>query len=47
MNLRTLRIFVEVVRQGGFSQAAATVSLTQSAISKAVRTLEEELACPC
>lgn len=46
MNLRTLRIFVEVVRQGGFSQAAATVSLTQSAVSKAVRTLEEELGLP-
>ena len=46
MNLRTLWIFVEVVRQGGFSQAAATVSLTQSAVSKAVRTLEEELGLP-
>ena len=30
MNLRTLRVFVEVVRQGGFSQAAQVVSLTQS-----------------
>ena len=29
MNLRTLRAFVEVVRQGGFSQAAEVVfSLT-------------------
>ncbi|HEY9102339.1 LysR family transcriptional regulator [Chitinimonas sp.] len=46
MNLRTVRAFVEVVRQGGFSQAAEVVLLTQSAISKAVRTLEEELGVP-
>ncbi|WP_205927057.1 LysR family transcriptional regulator [Rhizobium sp. P32RR-XVIII] len=43
MELRTLRIFVEVVRQGGFSQAARTVFLTQSAVSKAVKQLEDEL----
>lgn len=46
MNLRTLRAFVEVVRQGGFSQAAEVVSLTQSTVSKAVRTLEDELGTP-
>jgi len=46
MNLRTLRAFVEVVRQGGFSQAAEVVSLTQSTVSKAVKTLEEELGMP-
>lgn len=46
MNLRTLRAFVEVVRQGGFSQAAEAVSLTQSSVSKAVKTLEEELGAP-
>ena len=46
MNLRTLRVFVEVVRQGGFSQAAQVVSLTQSSVSKAVRTLEDELGTP-
>lgn len=46
MNLRTLRAFVEVVRQGGFSQAADVVSLTQSTVSKAVKTLEEELGTP-
>ena len=46
MNLRTLRVFVEVVRQGGFSQAAEVVSLTQSSVSKAVRTLEDELGTP-
>lgn len=46
MNLRALRTFVEVVRQGGFSQAAEVVSLTQSTVSKAVRTLEEEVGVP-
>lgn len=46
MNLRTVRAFVEVVRQGGFSQAAEVVSLTQSTVSKAVKTLEEELGVP-
>ena len=46
MNLRTLRAFVEVVRQGSFSQAAEMVSLTQSSVSKAVKTLEEELGTP-
>lgn len=43
MDLRSLRIFTEVIRQGGFSQAGKTVFLTQSAVSKAVRQLEEEL----
>lgn len=43
MEIRTLRAFVEVIRQGGFSQAAKTVFITQSAVSKAVRQLEEEL----
>ncbi|WP_122764617.1 LysR family transcriptional regulator [Pseudomonas sivasensis] len=46
MNLRTLRAFVEVVRQGGFSQAAEVVSLTQSSVSKAIKTLEDELGMP-
>jgi len=43
MELRTLRAFVEVVRQGGFSRAAKTVFVTQSAVSKAVKQLEDEL----
>lgn len=46
MNLRTLRVFVEVVRQGGFTQAAEVVSLTQSSVSKAVKALEVELGVP-
>ncbi|VFR41482.1 LysR family regulatory protein CidR [plant metagenome] len=43
MELRTLRAFVEVVRQGGFSQAAKAIHASQPTISKAVRSLEEEL----
>lgn len=46
MQLRTLRAFVEVVRQGGFSQAAKLVFATQSTISKAVKQLEDELGAP-
>jgi DNA-binding transcriptional LysR family regulator len=43
MKLRTLRAFVEVVKQGGFSKAARVAFATQSAVSKAVRQLEDEL----
>jgi Transcriptional regulator len=46
MDIRALRAFVEVVRQGGFSQAAKTIFATQSAISKAVKQLEEETGTP-
>ena len=46
MEFRTLRAFVEVVRQGGFSQAARTVFATQSTISKAVKQLEDEIGAP-
>ena len=46
MEFRTLRAFVEVVRQGGFSQAAKTVFATQSTVSKAVRQLEDEIGVP-
>ncbi|XEU42577.1 LysR family transcriptional regulator [Tistrella mobilis] len=46
MELRTLRAFVEVVRQGGFSQAAKVVNTTQPTISKAVRQLEDDLGTP-
>jgi DNA-binding transcriptional LysR family regulator len=43
MEIRTLKVFVEVVRQGGFSRAAKTVFATQSTVSKAIKQLEEEL----
>jgi len=46
MEFRTLRAFVEVIRQGGFSQAAKVVFTTQSAVSKAVKQLEEEVGVP-
>ncbi|MCK1351390.1 LysR family transcriptional regulator [Bradyrhizobium sp. CW7] len=46
MEIRTLRAFVEVVRQGGFSRAAKTVFATQSTISKAVKQLEDEIGVP-
>ncbi len=46
MDLRVLRAFVEVVRQGGFSAAATAIHATQPTISKAVRQLEEELGGP-
>lgn len=43
MELRSLRAFVEVVRQGGFTSAAKIIYATQPTISKSVRQLEEEL----
>jgi len=46
VQLRTLRAFVEVVRQGGFSQAAKVVFATQSTVSKAVKQLEDEIGVP-
>ena len=46
MELRTLRAFAEVVRQGGFSQAAKVVFATQSTVSKAVKQLEDEIGVP-
>lgn len=46
MDFRSLRAFVEVVRSGSFSEAAKTICVTQSAISKIVRQLEEEVGIP-
>lgn len=46
MDLRALRAFVEVVRQGGFSQAAVALHTTQSNVSKTIRQLEDELGLP-
>ena len=42
MELRTLRAFVEVVRQGGFTAAGKVIFATQSTVTKAVKQLEEE-----
>jgi DNA-binding transcriptional LysR family regulator len=46
LDLHRLRVFVEVVRQGGFSQAAKVVFATQPTVSKAVKQLEDELGMP-
>ncbi|PVV06448.1 MAG: LysR family transcriptional regulator [gamma proteobacterium symbiont of Ctena orbiculata] len=43
MELNTLRAFVQVARDGSFSQAAEHLYLTQPAISKRIATLESEL----
>ncbi|MBU9810300.1 LysR family transcriptional regulator [Rahnella sp. C60] len=45
MDVRTLRYFVEVVRQQSFTRAAEKLFVTQPTISKMLRHLEEELAC--
>ncbi len=43
MELRLLEIFCRVVEEGGFSQAAESLNLTQPTISIHIRTLEETL----
>ncbi|RUR09726.1 LysR family transcriptional regulator [Legionella sp. km772] len=43
MELKLVRVFVEVVRQGGFSKAAERLFSTQSTVSKAIKQLENEL----
>ncbi len=45
MDVRTLRYFVEVVRQQSFTRAAEKLFVTQPTISKMLRHLEEELEC--
>jgi DNA-binding transcriptional LysR family regulator len=46
VDVRNLAAFAEVVRQGGFSRASRTLHLSQSAVSKAVKAIEEELGQP-
>ena len=41
-----MRAFVEVVRQGGFTQAAKKVFATQSTVSKAIKHFEDEIGVP-
>lgn len=43
MELRQLKHFLEVVRRSSFGEAATAVGLTQPAISKSIKSLEEEL----
>ncbi len=43
MDLRQLRVFVEIVRQGSFTLAAEQLHIAQPAVSMTIRKLEEEL----
>src|SRR5215216_4936461 len=42
-NLNDLLAFVTVAREGSFTRAAATLGVTQSALSQAIRGLEERM----
>ncbi|UEC01746.1 LysR family transcriptional regulator [Burkholderia vietnamiensis] len=46
VEFRLLRVFVELVKQGGFSKAAAALSATQPTITKSVQQLEGQLGVP-
>ncbi len=46
MEFRQLRAFAEVIRQGGFTQAARVLHASQSAVSKQVAQLEQRLGLP-
>ncbi|WP_047283957.1 MULTISPECIES: LysR family transcriptional regulator [Pseudomonas] len=46
MDFKQLRSFVEVIRQGGFTQAARTLHISQSAVSKQIAQLEQSLGMP-
>ena len=43
MNLRFLRTFVAIADNAGFARAAARLNLTQSAASRQIHALEDEL----
>lgn len=43
VTLRQLRLFLTVARTGSFSRAGGEIGLTQSAVSRAIRELEDEL----
>ena len=43
MNLHHLRLFAAVVEQGGFTNAARALRLSQPAISKSLNELERQL----
>lgn len=43
MDIRSLRYFVEVVQLNGFSRAADSLFVTQPAISRSIKKLEDEL----
>lgn len=45
LDSRQLRAFTVLAREGSFTQAGKTLHLTQSAVSHAIRALEEDLGC--
>jgi DNA-binding transcriptional LysR family regulator len=46
MNIRHLRFFVALSREGHYGRAAASCNVTQPTLSEAIRQLERELAVP-
>ncbi|PNA00470.1 MULTISPECIES: LysR family transcriptional regulator [unclassified Pseudomonas] len=46
MEFKQLRSFIEVVHKGGFTQAAGTLHVSQSAVSKQVAQLEQDIGQP-
>lgn len=46
MEFKQLRSFIEVVHRGGFTQAANTLHISQSAVSKQVAQLEQAIGQP-
>ena len=46
MTLQTLEYFIAVAQYRNFTRAAEACLVTQPALSRAIRTLEEELGCP-
>ncbi|AGZ33608.1 LysR family transcriptional regulator [Pseudomonas sp. SWI6] len=46
MEFKQLRSFIEVVNRGGFTQAAHTLHISQSAVSKQVAQLEQDVGQP-
>jgi LysR family transcriptional regulator, low CO2-responsive transcriptional regulator len=45
IDIRQLRAFVSLAKQGSFTQAARELCLTQSAVSHSLKALEDDLAC--
>ncbi|WP_460418165.1 LysR substrate-binding domain-containing protein [Pseudomonas sp. microsymbiont 2] len=46
MEFKQLRSFIEVIHRGGFTQAAGTLHVSQSAVSKQVAQLEQDIGQP-
>src|SRR3546814_14388415 len=43
LDLRKVNHVIEIARQGGFAKAAATLNITQSALTRSVQILEDHL----